>query len=88
MKRYAVFLLLIGATLFGLSSCAANRQQTQEMELQAWISAAKRPIQVTKHNSYNHFTTTRGSHFYTLIDQEGKVFLAKNVRYELPDAIK
>ena len=70
-----------------LVSCASARN-AREAAMQEWLSKAKRPVKVTKHNPYQHLTATRGSHYYTLIDREGNVFIARNVRFELPEVIE
>jgi hypothetical protein len=75
------------AVVFLLSACASG-YKARETATQEWLSTAKRPVKVTKHNAHQHITATRGSHFYTLIDSDGKVFLAKNVRFELPEVIE
>ena len=56
--------------------------------LQEWLADAKKPVKVTKHNATWHVSATRGSHYYTLIDREGNVYVAKNVRFELPEVIE
>jgi hypothetical protein len=70
-----------------LSACAGGHK-AREAAMQEWLSTAKRPVKVSKHNPYQHMKATRGSHYYTLVDSDGKVFLAKNVRFELPDVIE
>jgi succinylglutamate desuccinylase len=75
-----------GMLLFFLCQCSSSRQ-VRERELSEWISNAAKPLRVIRHNPNNHVTATRGSHFYTLIDQKGQVYLAKNVRYVLPEQI-
>jgi hypothetical protein len=85
-KKKSLFPVLF-IFVFLLSACASGRE-TREAAMQEWLSTAKRPVQVTKHNPYQHFTATRGSHYYTLVDSDGKVFLAKNVRFELPKVIE
>jgi hypothetical protein len=70
-----------------LGACVSGRE-ARETATQEWLSTAKRPVEVIKHNANQHFTATRGSHYYTLIDGDGKVFLAKNVRFELPEVIE
>lgn len=84
-KKFVFSALFIFAFLFG--ACGIGRK-ARETAAQEWLSSAKRPVKVTKHNPYKHLTATRGSHYYTLIDRDGKVFLAKNVRFELPEVIE
>lgn len=79
-----LFLLVVALSM---SACMTN-YKARETELQEWLAGAKRPVKVTKHNPNQHFSATRGSHYYTLIDSEGKVYLAKNVRFELPGVIE
>jgi len=73
--------------VFLLGACISGRK-VRETATQEWLSTAKRPVKAIKHNTNQHFTATRGSHYYTLIDSDGKVFLAKNVRFELPGVIE
>jgi hypothetical protein len=73
--------------LFSLSACMTGHK-AREAKLQEWLAEARRPIKVTKHNPYQHFSATQGSHYYTLIDSKGKIYLAQNVRYELPEVIE
>jgi hypothetical protein len=75
------------AFVFLFSACAIGRND-REAAVQEWLLTAERPVQVTKHCPYDHITSTRWSHFYTLVDSEGRVFLARNVRFELPDVIE
>jgi hypothetical protein len=78
-----IFVFMVGF----LSSCWVGRQ-TREQKAQEWIQQAKRPIKVIEHNSFNHFSASGSNRFYTLIDQEGKVFLADGVRFQLPPVIE
>lgn len=88
MRTYINLSLLSVLLLsFSLSACMTGHK-IRETALQEWLSQAKRPIKVTKHNSYQNFSATRDSRYYTLIDGNGKVYLAENVRYELPDVIE
>ena len=75
------------AFMFLLGACAGGHK-AREAAMQEWLSTARRPVKVSKHNPYQHMKATRGSHYYTLIDSEGKVYLAKNVRFELPEVIE
>lgn len=63
-----------------LSACAIpkNEQRTQE-----WLEKADKPVYVQTH-SYNLLTY---NYRYTLIDQRGRVFFTKEVRFILPDTI-
>ncbi|MCB0560637.1 MAG: hypothetical protein H6573_24095 [Lewinellaceae bacterium] len=71
------FLMII---LF-LYACAVpkNEQSTQE-----WLDKAEKPVYVQVHSfgglTYNYRR-------YTLVDQNGKVFFTKDVRFILPDTI-
>ncbi len=85
MKIRQILLMLVVSGLF--TACMTGHQ-AREKKLQEWLLTANRPVKVTKHPPTNHFSATRGSHFYTLIDSKGQVFLAKNVRYELPELIE
>lgn len=69
------------------SACMVGHE-ARERDLQRWLLTAKRPVKVVKHHPANNFTATQGSHFYTLIDSEGRLYLAKNVRYKLPEVIE
>lgn len=73
--------------VFLLAACGSTRQ-ARETAQQNWITTAKRPIQVVKQSPYQHFAAGRGIHYYTLTDRDGKVFLAKRVRFELPALIE
>lgn len=84
-KKYSLPVSLLFAFLLG--ACASGHK-ARETALQEWLTTAKRPVKVTKHNPYRHFTATRGSYYYTLIDSEGKLYLAKNVRFDLPEVIE
>ncbi|HNE29125.1 MAG TPA: hypothetical protein PKL15_03850 [Saprospiraceae bacterium] len=72
---------------FSMSACMTN-YKVREAAMQEWLAGAKRPVKVTKHHPNQHLGATRGSHYYTLIDSEGRVFLAQNVRFELPEVIE
>ncbi len=85
MKIRQFLLILVVSGLF--TACMAGHQ-AREQKLQAWLLSANRPVKVIKHPTNNHFSATRGSHFYTLTDSKGQVFLAKNVRFELPEVIE
>lgn len=85
-KRKFLFPILF--TFVVLLGACASGYKARETAVQEWLSTAKRPVKVTKHNPYQHITATRGNHYYTLIDSDGKVFLAKNVRFELPKVIE
>ena len=81
------FYPVLFAFVFLLGSCG-SAHKAQETATQEWLSKAIRPVKAIKHNPNQHFTATRGGHYYTLIDSDGKVFLAKNVRFELPGVIE
>lgn len=80
-------LLLALFFLFSLSACMTGHK-AREAKLQEWLAGASRPVKVTKHDPYQHVSATQGSHYYTLIDSKGKVYLAQNVRFELPAVIE
>lgn len=84
---YKFRLLLLIMCVFLMSSCKTGFE-ARESKLQSWLAEAKRPIKVTKHHPYQHLSASRGSHYYTLIDANGKVYLAENVRFVLPDVIQ
>ena len=84
--RYKLFSLLVFLVLFA-SSCASSRE-SREVAVQEWIQSAQRPIKVQQHSNLEDFSTTRGHTSYTLIDQSGKVYFAKNVRFKLPEVIE
>jgi len=84
-KKYSLLVLVAFAFLLG--ACASG-YKSRETALQEWLTTAKRPVKVTKHHPYRHFSATRGSYYYTLIDSEGKIYLAKNVRFDLPEVIE
>lgn len=88
MHYNKIFILPILLFFVLLLSACAGGHKAREAAMQEWLSTAKRPVKVTKHNPYQHMKATRGSHYYTLVDSDGKVFLAKNVRFELPDVIE
>lgn len=73
--------------MFYVSSCASARA-SRENAAQAWIQTAQRPIKVQEHSNLDFVSTTRGHTCYTLIDQNGKVYFAKNVRFKLPSVIE
>lgn len=79
-------LILLAVALF-LFSCSAGRN-AREQRTQEWIQNAKRPIKVIQHSPVGIFTATRTNRFYTLIDQEGKVYLVDGVRFQLPAIIE
>ena len=85
--RFPHSMLLLLVVALSMSACMTN-YKARETELQEWLAGAKRPVKVTKHNPNQHFSATWGRHYYTLIDSEGKVYLAKNVRFELPGVIE
>lgn len=72
-------------SLLLLSSCAVQRRKNDAKAIE-WIAQAKRPIKVI--NDRFHFFSTDQNHFYTLIDREGKVYYARNVRFLLPEVIE
>ena len=84
--RFILFSLLV-ILAFSASSCASSRE-SREVAVQDWIQSAQRPIKVQKHANFEDFSTTRGHTSYTLIDQSGKVYFAKNVRFKLPEVIE
>lgn len=84
-KKFVFSVLFIFAFLLG--ACVSGRK-ARETATQEWLSTAKRPIKVTKHNPYQHLSATRGNYYYTFIDSDGKVFLAKNVGFEFPEVIE
>ena len=86
-NRRSIRGLVLLACVFLMSACASGRT-AREAALQDWLATAKRPVKVTKHRPQQHLTATRWSHFYTLVDSDGKVYLAKNVRFELPEVIE
>lgn len=78
-----MFLVLVLA----LGSCSPSRIAREE-EAAQWIQKAAKPIKVVAHNTNDHFMATRGSHYYTLIDHNGNVYLAQRVRFNLPQVIE
>lgn len=84
--RYTLLLTLASLALCA-SSCAAARE-SRENAVQTWIQTAQRPIKVQKHSNTEFLSTTRGHTCYTLIDKNGKVYFAKNVRFKLPEIIE
>ncbi len=84
--RSILFSLLVFLVIFA-SSCAASRE-SREVAVQEWIQTAQRPIKVQQHGNWEDFSTMRGHTSYTLIDQSGKVYFAKNVRFKLPEVIE
>lgn len=85
MKIRQFLLILVVSSLF--TACMTGHQ-AREQKLQEWLLAANRPVKVIKHPVNSHFSATRGSHYYTLMDSKGQVYLAKNVRFELPEVIE
>jgi len=84
--RYILLPVLI-SLMFYVSSCASARA-SRENAAQEWIQNAQRPIKVQEHGNLDYLSTTRGHTCYTLIDQNGKVYFAKNVRFKLPAVIE
>jgi len=84
--RQIPFIVLV-LLMFYLSACTSARA-ARESEVQAWIQTAQRPIKVEAHSNADFASTTRGHTCYTLVDQSGKVYFAKNVRFKLPDVIE
>lgn len=84
--RYTLILIFF-SLMFCVSSCASARK-SQEKALQDWIQTAQRPIKVQKHSNYDFVSTTRGHACYTLIDRNGQLHFAKNVRFKLPAIIE
>ena len=84
--RYIVLTVIVSMVLY-LSSCASARM-SRENALQDWMLNAQRPINVYEHSNLDFVSTTRGHTCYTLIDQGGKVYFAKNVRFKLPSVIE
>lgn len=84
--RY-ILLPAVVSTMLYVSSCTSARA-SRENAVQDWIQTAQRPIQVQEHSNLDFLSTTRGHTCYTLIDQNGKVFFAKNVRFKLPSVIE
>ncbi len=84
--RYILLTVLV-SMMFYLSSCASARA-SRENALQDWMQNAQRPITVHEHSNLDFVSTTRGHTCYTLIDQGGKVYFAKNVRFKLPSVIE
>ena len=56
--------------------------------MQFWLDEAKRPVKVTRHPVTQNLAATRASYYYTLVDSNGKVYLAENVRFVLPEVIE
>ena len=73
--------------LLCVSSCTSARA-SRENAVQDWIQTAQRPIKVQEHGNLEFVSTTRGHTCYTLVDQNGKVYFAKNVRFKLPAVIE
>ena len=84
--RHILILMFLTLMLY-LSYCAYARK-SQEKVLQDWIQTAQRPIKVHEHSNLDFVSTTRGHACYTLIDRNGRLHFAKNVRFKLPSVIE
>jgi hypothetical protein len=73
--------------VFLMSSCISGFR-AREAKLQSWLDEAKRPVKVTRHSVIQNLAATRASYYYTLVDSNGKVYLAENVRFVLPEVIE
>jgi len=84
--RY-LLISMFGLVMFSALSCSSTRE-AREIAVQDWIQTAQRPIMVQEHSNFDFLSTTRGRSCYTLIDQSGKIYFAKNVRFKLPSVIE
>lgn len=88
MRQLKFSLLVLGLFIMLLGGACGSARTARETALQEWLATAKKPVKVVKHSTYQHVLASRGSHYYTLVDSDGKVFLAKRVRFELPEVIE
>lgn len=88
MRQLKLSSLGVGLFIVLFGAACGSARTAREAALQEWLASAKKPVKVVKHNPYQHVFASRGSHYYTLVDSNGKVFLAKKVRFELPEVIE
>jgi len=85
MTRFTNWLLL-SCLIIPLTSCISSQKTvTREAALNSWLTQAEKPVRVI--NQTSDFRCAPGYNCYTLVDQEGQVYYAKNVRLELPREI-
>ena len=78
MKKPGILSAVLLAIALSSFAVPRNEQKTQE-----WLENAAKPVYV-QHHSFNGLTHNDR---YTLIDQNGRVFFTKDVRFHLPDTI-
>jgi hypothetical protein len=87
MKRFTQVLIPLILLCAVFSACSIG-QAAREQKTADWIETAAKPIKVIYHDPWTNFTATGGNRFYTLIDRNGKTYLAKNIRFQLPPVIE
>ncbi len=85
MLLIRIFLLTVLTS--SLSSCWVG-QGARENDTKRWILLAKRPIKVMRHSIHANFAASPGNYYYTLIDKNGSIYLAKGVRFQFPEVIE
>lgn len=86
LRPFSILSVLLVFALL-CSSCVIGAKAREE-RTQAWIVNAKKPIQVLPHDTTDHLMSTLSNKYYTLIDSDGRVYLANGVRFVLPKVIE
>jgi uncharacterized lipoprotein YajG len=82
MKKHCLWLIFPVAFL---SACVTTKTVQHEKEMEAWLTTAAMPVTVQFQS--NDLRCKPSLNCYTLIDQKGRVYYAKNVRHVLPRVI-
>jgi hypothetical protein len=77
--RLIVFCL---ASIMFCSCIPMHKTVSREAEMNAWLAGAEKPV--TVRNDSASFGCAVGYNCYTLIDQQGQTFYARNIRMKLP----